>query len=67
MDLMLSYKINEPVIRIEGTYHDSEGGSFDYMFEFRRYGSLWEDQIDSASSKQLPPGYDGYIEELIAS
>ncbi len=50
------------LVVITDTYFDPEGTSddwFEYMFVFRPWGELWEDEV--ANNKKLPPDYDNYV------
>ena len=59
-----SYQDDEPQVTVVDSYRDADNDGFEYIFHFRIYGSVWEDQLGSESSKRVPPGYDGYIAEL---
>ena len=62
--LGLSPISEEPMIIISDTYIDIDGDGFEYMYGFRPYGALWEDEISRGSKQKVPPGYEGYIAEL---
>ena len=62
--LGLSPTTDERSIVISDIYTDSDGDGFEYMFVFRIYGSLWEDNAGGGTGKRLPPGYAGYIAEV---
>lgn len=50
---------------IADTYYDpatSGEDGFEYMFVFRPWGELWEEE--EREGKKLPPGYEAYLEEL---
>ena len=59
-----SYQDDEPQVTIVDSYRDADNDGFEYIFHFRIYGSVWEDQIGRESYKRVPPGYYGYIAEL---
>ena len=62
--LGLSPTWDEPAIVISDTFFDYDDDGYDFMFIFRPYGAMWEDQLGSGSNKRIPPGYEGYIAEL---
>ena len=60
----LSPLSDEFAVIMTDIFLDDDDDGFEFIFTFRPYGSLWEDQLDGGFNKKVPPGYDDYIAEL---